>query len=193
MATRTTAKLLRTLKADDASFAEEWSTLCDRSLARDPDVEAQVREVVRRVREEGDAAVIALIKQATGAQLTALEVKRDEWDEGCESVDPSDRAAIGKAAMRIRQFHRKRVPSSWEIREEGGAYMGQRVRPLDRVGVYNFRGESVRPSSVIMNVTPASVVEVPEIILATAPDRNGKIAPEILMAEIGRASSRERE
>ena len=121
MATRTTAKLLRTLKADDASFAKEWSTLCDRSLARDPDVEAQVREVVRRVREEGDAAVIALIKQATGAQLTALEVKRDEWDEACESVDPSDRAAIGKAAMRIRQFHRKRVPSSWEMREEGGS------------------------------------------------------------------------
>ena len=182
MATRTITKLLRTLKADDASFAEEWSTLCDRSLERDPGVEAQVRDVVSRVREEGDAGLFALIKQATGAQLSALEVKRDEWDEACESVDPSDRAAIGKSAMRIREFHRKRIPSSWEMREEGGAYMGQRVRPLDRVGVYNYYGESMRPSSVIMNVTPASVVEVPEIILATAPNRKGKIPAEILMA-----------
>ncbi|MCH8136821.1 MAG: histidinol dehydrogenase, partial [Proteobacteria bacterium] len=95
-----------------------------------------MRDVVSRVREEGDAGLFALIKQATGAQLSALEVKRDEWDEACESVDPSDRAAIGKAAMRIREFHRKRIPSSWEMREEGGAYMGQRVRRLDRVGVY---------------------------------------------------------
>ncbi|MCH7598843.1 MAG: histidinol dehydrogenase [Myxococcales bacterium] len=182
MATRTTTKLLRVLKASDASFAEEWSTLCDRNLVRDEDIEAKVREVVAQVREEGDAGLLALVKQATGAKLSSLEVRRDEWDEACESVDPSDRAAIGKAAMRIREFHRKRIPSSWEMREEGGAYMGQRVRPLNTVGIYNLRGETVRPSSVIMNVTPASVVEVPEIILATAPDRYGKVSPEILMA-----------
>lgn len=182
MATRTTTKLLRTLKADDESFAEAWTALCDRTLARDEEIEADVRKIVARVREEGDEALIALVKEATGADLTVLEVKRDEWDEACESVDPSDRAAIGKSAMRIREFHRKRIPSSWEMREEGGAYMGQRVRPLDRVGVYNLRGDDLRPSNVIMNVTPASVVEVPEIILLTAPGRDGKIAAEILMA-----------
>jgi histidinol dehydrogenase len=182
MATRTTTKLFRTLKSNDASFSEEWSKLCDRSVARDQDVEARVREIVNQVREGGDERLIELIKKDTGAALDSLEVKRDEWDEACELVDPSDRAAIGKSAMRIREFHRKRIPSSWEMREEGGAYMGQRVRPLDRVGVYNLRGKTVRPSSVIMHVTPASVVEVPEIILATAPGRNGKVAPEILMA-----------
>jgi histidinol dehydrogenase len=181
MTTRTT-KLLRVLKANDASFAAEWSTLCERSVAREDGVEARVSEIVQQVRDEGDEGLIALVKAQSGAALESLEVTRDEWDEGCESVDPSDRAAIGKSAMRIREFHRKRIPSSWEMREEGGAYMGQRIRPLDRVGVYNFRNDCLRPSGVIMHVTPASVVEVPEIILATAPDRNGKVAPEILMA-----------
>lgn len=182
MASRTTTKLLRILKPDEASFAEQWAGLCDRSVARDDEVEADVRKIIARVREAGDPGLLALVKQATGANLDSLEVARDEWDAGCESVDPADRAAIGKAAMRIRAFHRKRIPSSWEMREEGGAYMGQRVRPLETVGLYQSRGESVHPSKVIMHATPASVVEVPEIILATAPGRDGKVSPEILMA-----------
>jgi len=182
MASRTTTKLLRTLKPEDASFAEQWAELCDRSVERDDQVETDVRKIISQVRAEGDAGLRAMVKQATGAKLDALEVTRDEWDEGCESVDSVDRAAIGKAAMRIRAFHRKRIPSSWEMREEGGAYMGQRVRPLDIVGLYQQRGESIHPSSVIMHATPASVVEVPEIILATAPDKKGKVIPELLMA-----------
>ena len=84
----------------------------------------------------------------------------EEWEAGCERVDPADRAALGKAAMRVREFHRKRIPSSWEMREEGGAFMGQRVRPLERVGIYVPGGKAAYPSSVIMNAVPASVVEV---------------------------------
>lgn len=182
MASRATTKLLRVLKADDASFAEEWAKLCERSESSQVDVESDVREIIGAVRKQGDAAVLADVKRATGAKLKSLEVTREEWDEACEAVDPTDRAAIGKAAMRIRAFHRKRIPSSWEMREEGGAYMGQRVRPLDSVGIYLPTEECARPTSVIMYTTPASVVEVPEIILTTAPDKNGKVNPEILMA-----------
>ncbi|MCP4037254.1 MAG: histidinol dehydrogenase [bacterium] len=182
MASKTTAKLLRVLKADDDSFAAEWAELCDRSGEPGENREAYVREIIGRVREEGDAAIRATLKADYDATPESIEVTRDEWDEACEKVDPSDRAAIGKAAMRIRAFHRKRIPSSWEMREEGGGYMGQRVRPLDTVGIYLAKGENVRPSSVVMYVTPASVVEVPEIVLATAPDADGNISPEILMA-----------
>jgi histidinol dehydrogenase len=182
MASRTTTKLLRTLKPEDASFAEQWAQLCDRSVHHDEKAEIEVRKIIASVRAEGDAGLRTMTKQATGAKLDSLEVTRDEWDEGCEAVDATDRAAIGKAAMRIRAFHRKRIPSSWEMREEGGAYMGQRVRPLDTVGLYQAPGESIHPSSVIMYATPASVVEVPEIILAATPNKKGKVVPELLMA-----------
>ena len=73
--------------------------------------------------------------------------------------------------MRVRDFHRKRIPSSWEMREEGGGYLGQRVRPLERVGIYVPGGKAGYPSTVIMNAVPASVVEVPEILMATPPQR----------------------
>jgi histidinol dehydrogenase len=182
MASRTTTKLLRTLKPEDASFAEQWAQLCDRSVDHDDKAETEVRKIIASVRAEGDAGLRTMTKQATGAKLDSLEVTRDEWDEGCEAVDATDRAAIGKAAMRIRAFHRKRIPSSWEMREEGGAYMGQRVRPLDTVGLYQAPSESIHPSSVIMYATPASVVEVPEIILAATPNKKGKVVPELLMA-----------
>ena len=84
--------------------------------------------------------------------------------------------------MRVRDFHRRRIPSSWEIREEGGALLGQRVRPLARVGIYVPGGKAVYPSSVIMNAVPASVVEVPEIIMASPPSPDGRLSPEVLMA-----------
>jgi histidinol dehydrogenase len=84
--------------------------------------------------------------------------------------------------MRVREFHRKRIPSSWEVREEGGGTFGYRVRPLARVGIYVPGGKAIYPSTVIMNAVPASVVEVPEIIMATPPGPDGRIRPEVLMA-----------
>jgi histidinol dehydrogenase len=109
-------------------------------------------------------------------------VQPKEFEEAAERIDPADRAALGKAAMRVREFHRKRIPSSWEVREEGGGVFGHRVRPLHRVGIYVPGGKAVYPSTVIMNAVPASVVEVPEIIMATPPGRDGSIRPEVLIA-----------
>ena len=79
-------------------------------------------------------------------------------------------------------FHRKRIPSSWEMREEGGAFLGHKVRPLDRVGVHVPIGERCQASAIVMNTVPASAVEVQEIVLATPPGRTGSISPELLMA-----------
>jgi histidinol dehydrogenase len=134
------------------------------------------------VRSGGDDALRTFLQTFDGATLENFEVTPEEWDEACEQVDSADRAAIGKAAMRVREFHRKRIPSSWEMREEGGGYMGQRVRPLARVGLYVPGGTAVYPSSVVMNAIPASVVEVPEIVMASPPGPDGSIRPEVLMA-----------
>lgn len=185
MASRTSATTLRVLKADDAKFESEWSAICNRRMQVGEVIEGlgeKVAEIVERVREGGDRALRGCAESFDGGAPDVFEVTPAEWDLGCDSVDPSDRAAIGKSAMRVREFHRKRIPSSWEMREEGGAYMGQRVRPLGRVGIYVPGGESINPSSVVMNTVPASVVEVPEIILATPPRPDGTICPEVLIA-----------
>jgi histidinol dehydrogenase len=182
MAAKTTAKLMRVIKADAATFADAWREVCARREDSVIDVEADVAKIIASVRSGDDEALLGFVKKFDHAKLTALEVTKEEWDDACDEVDSADRAAIGKAAMRIREFHRKRIPSSWEMREEGGGFMGQRVRPLARVGLYVPGGKAVYPSSVLMNAIPASVVEVPEIVMATPPSKDGSIRPEVLMA-----------
>jgi histidinol dehydrogenase len=182
MAAKATAKLMNVIKADATNFAEAWQKVCGRREDSVLDVEADVAKIIASVRSGGDEAVLGFVKKFDHAKLDVLEVTKDEWDDACDQVDSADRAAIGKAAMRIREFHRKRIPSSWEMREEGGGYMGQRVRPLARVGLYVPGGKAVYPSSVLMNAIPASVVEVPEIVMATPPGKDGSIRPEVLMA-----------
>ena len=182
MAAKATAKLMNVIKADATNFAEAWQKVCGRREDSVLDVEADVAKIIASVRSGGDEALFGFVKKFDHAKLDVLEVTKDEWDDACDQVDSADRAAIGKAAMRIREFHRKRIPSSWEMREEGGGYMGQRVRPLARVGLYVPGGKAVYPSSVLMNAIPASVVEVPEIIMATPPGKDGSIRPEVLMA-----------
>jgi histidinol dehydrogenase len=182
MAAKASAKLMRVIKSDDANFAADWHSVCNRRVDSVLDVEKDVAKIIAEVRANGDDALRAFIKKFDGASLERFEVTPEEWDDACEQVDSADRAALGKAAMRVREFHRKRIPSSWEMREEGGGYMGQRVRPLARVGLYVPGGKAVYPSSVIMNAIPASVVEVPEIVMATPPSADGTLRPEVLMA-----------
>jgi histidinol dehydrogenase len=170
------------LEQGDAGFERAFEKLCRRQQAKDESVDKVVRKIIESVREKGDAEVIAQTRRLDGAALDALEVERDEWEAGVEQVPAADRAALGKAAMRVREFHKKRIPASWEVREEGGAYMGQRVRPLARVGIYVPGGKASYPSTVIMNAVPASVVEVPEIVMATPPERDGSIRPAVLLA-----------
>ena len=183
MAARASAKgPLTVLATSDSGFEKRFAALCDRRFESDGTVEKTVQKIIAQVREGGDDALLALVKKHDGAKLDALEVTRGEWEAGIEAVDPADRAALGKAAMRVREFHRRRIPSSWEMREEGGALMGVKVRPLTRVAVYAPGGKAAYPSSVIMTAVPASVVDVPEIVLATPPEKDGSLRPEILMA-----------
>jgi histidinol dehydrogenase len=183
MAARASAKNpMPVLDASESGFEKRFVALCERRFASDGNVEKSVRKIIEQVRAGGDEALLGLVKKHDGAKLDALEVDKDEWEAGIEAVDPADRAALGKATMRVREFHRRRIPSSWEMREEGGALMGVKVRPLARVAVYAPGGKAAYPSSVIMSAVPASVVEVPEIVLATPPQKDGSIRPEVLMA-----------
>jgi len=170
------------LSTAESGFEAAFRRFVHRHAERDEAVEKTARKIVERVRDGGDRELLALVRKHDSPRVEALEVMRDEWDAGVERVNPADRAALGKAAMRVRDFHRRRIPSSWEIREEGGALLGQRVRPLARVGIYVPGGKALYPSSVIMNAVPASVVEVPEIIMASPPGADGRLLPEVLMA-----------
>jgi len=169
-------------QASESSFEKAFEKLCRRRQDQSDDVTKVVQKIISGVRDKGDSEVKALTKRFDGADLSDLEVEREEWEAACEEVDGADRAALGKAAMRIREFHKKRIPSSWEMREEGGGFMGQKVRALQRVGIYVPGGKGSYPSTVIMNAVPASVVEVPEIIMATPPEADGSIRKEVLMA-----------
>jgi histidinol dehydrogenase len=182
MATRAAAKIVTVLESTESGFQGQFEKLVRRREALADDVARTVAKIIERVRAGGDEELLGFVRRFDGAKLDALEVEPDEFEEAAEKIDPADRAALGKAAMRVREFHRKRIPSSWEVREEGGGTFGYRVRPLARVGIYVPGGKAVYPSTVIMNAVPASVVEVPEIIMATPPGPDGKLRPEVLMA-----------
>ena len=182
MATRAAAKIVNVLESTESGFNGQFEKLVRRREALSEDVTRTVAKIIERVRAGGDEELLACVRRFDGAKIDALEVEPEEFEEAAEKIDPADRAALGKAAMRVREFHRKRIPSSWEVREEGGGTFGYRVRPLHRVGIYVPGGKAVYPSTVIMNAVPASVVEVPEIIMATPAGPDGKLRPEVLMA-----------
>jgi len=183
MAARASSQgVLPVLQADASGFERKFAKLLERRQKTAGDAEKVARKIVDRVRNGGDDALIALVRKLDGNKLEDLEVSAEEWNAGCEACDPADRAALGKAAMRVREFHRKRIPSSWEVREEGGGVFGLRVRPLLRAGIYVPGGKALYPSSVIMNGIPASVVEVSEIVMATPAQPDGTLRPEVLMA-----------
>lgn len=173
---------MKVIVAGEAGFEAAFAKLVRRRVETDDAVEKTVKKILERIREGGDKELLAHVRKLDSAKVDTIEVTRDEWDAGVAKVDPADRAALGKAAMRVRDFHKRRIPSSWEMREEGGVLMGQRVRALARVGLYAPGGKGAYPSTVIMSATPASVVEVPEIWLATPPQPDGKVKPEVLMA-----------
>lgn len=178
----TTKLAIRMLVSSEPGFARAFNALVRRRETDRGETEKAAEKIVERVRDGGDEELLACVRKFDGAKVDALEVTAEEWERGVAALDPADRAALGKAAMRVRDFHKKRIPASWEMKEEGGAYMGVKVRALARVGLYAPGGKASYPSSVIMNAVPASVVEVPEICLATPARPDGTLPPAILMA-----------
>ena len=146
--------------------------------------EASVKEILDKVKEEKDAAVFAYAAKFDGAELTAdtIEVTEAEMEEAYAQVDDTLLAVIRKAKDNIESYHAKQRQNSWFDSKPDGTILGQKITPLHRVGVYVPGGKAVYPSSVLMNVMPAKVAGVDEIIMVTPPGKDGKVSPNTLVA-----------
>lgn len=151
-----------------------------------PEQNETALRIVRDVKAEGDAALLRYTEQLDKVKLDAseLRVTREEIEAAYEHVDAAFLAAIREAAANIRRFHEKQLRNSWMDLQPDGTMLGQIMRPLKRVGVYVPGGKAAYPSSVLMNVIPAQVAGVPEIVMVTPPATGGKegIDPYILVA-----------
>lgn len=143
-----------------------------------------VKSIIERVRREGDAALRALTLKFDGAELGPLRVDEAELQAAYAEVDEAFLSALRRAAANIRDFHERQKRNSWVDMRADGTTVGQLLRPLKRVGVYVPGGKAAYPSSVLMNVIPAQVAGVPEIVMVTPPATAGVsgINPYILVA-----------
>ncbi|MDY4194891.1 MAG: histidinol dehydrogenase [Bariatricus sp.] len=146
--------------------------------------EASVQSILNEVKEKKDEAVFAFTRKFDGAEISAdnILVTEAEIEEAYQEVDASLLDVIRKARNNIENFHAKQRQNSWFDSKPDGAILGQKVTPLQRVGVYVPGGKAVYPSSVLMNVMPAKVAGVDEIIMVTPPGKEGKISPNTLVA-----------
>ena len=168
--------------------SETKKNLLEDLLKRSPNnygqYEASVKEILDKVKEEKDAAVFAYTSKFDGAELTAdtIEVTDAEIEEAYAQVDDTLLTVIRKAKDNIESYHAKQRQNSWFDSKPDGTILGQKITPLHRVGVYVPGGKAVYPSSVLMNVMPAKVAGVDEIIMVTPPGKNGKVSPNTLVA-----------
>lgn len=144
-------------------------------------VEGAVRNIMQTVCEEGDAALFAFAERFDGAKLTALEVPRNEINAAYNAADPAFLAVLQKAAENIRAFHQNQVRCGFQVSNQSGVVMGQKVIPMERVGLYVPGGTAAYPSTVLMNAIPAKLAGVTELILVSPPT-GGRINPAILTA-----------
>ena len=146
--------------------------------------EQGVQEILAHVKEEKDQAVFAYTKKFDQADITAdnIKVTEEEIEEAYKEVDPKLVEIIRKALLNIRTYHEKQRQYSWFDSKPDGTILGQKVTPLHRVGVYVPGGKAVYPSSVLMNIVPAKVAGVDEIVMVTPPGKDGKVTPNTLVA-----------
>ena len=146
------------------------------------DVAGIVKGIVDDVRARGDAALKDYCLKFDKVSLDALEVTEDEIDAAINAVEPEFIAVLEKAAANIRHFHEKQVRQSFIIADREGVVMGQKITPLDRVGLYVPGGTAAYPSTVLMDAIPALIAGCGEIVITTPPARDGSVNPAILAA-----------
>ena len=145
-------------------------------------VESIVTEIIENVRKNGDKALFEYCEKFDKAKLTALLVTQEEMDEAMAAVDPKFLEILEKAAANIRHFHEKQVRNSFILNDRPGIVMGQKIVPVDRAGLYVPGGTAAYPSTVLMDSIPAKIAGVPEVVMVTPPNAEGKINPVILAA-----------
>lgn len=175
---------MRTVTLTKESTKDILENLLKRSPSSYGKYEMAVAQILDKVKQEKDQALFGYTKEFDKADITAenIKVTEEEIKEAYEQVDPSLLAVIRKALVNIRTYHEKQRQNSWFTSSENGTMLGQKVTPLYRVGVYVPGGKAVYPSSVLMNIVPAKVAGVPNIVMCTPPGRDGKVYPTTLVA-----------
>lgn len=146
------------------------------------DVEKTVSEIIDDVKNNGDSAVLEYCRKFDKAELDSLEVSADEVEEAFESVPPEFLSILEEAAQNITDFHKRQVRNSFIISEKDGVVTGQKVIPIEKVGLYVPGGTAAYPSTVLMDSIPAKIAGCSEIVMVTPPGSDGKINPVILAA-----------
>lgn len=180
------AKPLR-LSTADANFEHDFAQRLHWSADTDAAIEQRVADILADVQQRGDAAVLEYTARFDGLQVDsvqALELTQTELKAAFDSLGDAQKQALEAAAKRVRSYHeaqKKANGESWSYRDEDGTLLGQKVTPLDRVGIYVPGGKAAYPSSVLMNAIPAQVAGVPEIIMVV-PTPRGEKNPLVLAA-----------
>lgn len=146
------------------------------------DVEAIVAEILADVRQNGDEAVLRYCAKFDKAELETLEVSPEEITQALAAVEPEFLEILKEAAANIRDFHARQVRNSFVIADKPGIVLGQKVTPIEKVGVYVPGGTAAYPSTVLMDTIPAKIAGCPQIIMVTPPGKDGKVNPAILAA-----------
>lgn len=146
------------------------------------DVAAIVSDIIADVRENGDTAVKAYCAKFDKAELTSLEVTPEEIQEAISQVEPEFLDILREAAENIRSFHSRQVRNSFVIADKPGIVLGQKITPIEKVGVYVPGGTAAYPSTVLMDTIPAKIAGCPQLVMVTPPGRDGKVNPAILAA-----------
>lgn len=167
---------------------ENKKSLLEELLKRSPshygEYEERVRAILDAVRQKGDEALFAYTKQFDGVQVDAgsIRVTEGEIEEAYRQVDPELLTVIRKALLNIRSYHEKQRRYSWFDSQPNGTMLGQKISALERVGVYVPGGKAVYPSSVLMNIVPAKVAGVEQIVMTTPPGKDGRVSANTLVA-----------
>lgn len=168
--------------------ASSRKNLLDELLKRSPnhygEYGERVNAILEEVKERGDEALFSFTERFDGAKISkdSIRVTREEIEEAYQTVDPELLTVIRKALVNIKSFHEKQKRNSWFDSQPDGTLLGQKITPLQSVGVYVPGGKAVYPSSVLMNIVPAKVAGVERIIMTTPPGKNGKISVNTLVA-----------
>ncbi len=180
----TAAIAIRRLNAADQDFSRHLDHLLSWESVSDDAVNHRVLEIIKAVRERGDAALVEFTQRFDGlevASMADLILPRERLEQALTRITPEQRQALEVAAERVRSYHEKQKQDSWTYTEADGTVLGQKVTPLDRAGLYVPGGKASYPSSVLMNAIPAKVAGVPEVVMVV-PTPRGEINELVLAA-----------
>jgi histidinol dehydrogenase len=179
---------LRRLSTRSAGFDAKFAALTRFEAAQDAGVQSVVRSIIAAVRRRGDAALLAYSRRfdrVKARSVADLEVSRSEMLLSLKGISGKEKSALIQAAIRIRRFHERQLSRSWAFKEAGGTVLGQRVTPLERVGLYVPGGKAAYPSSVLMNAIPARVAGVSEVVMVS-PNPNPLVLAAAAIAGVDR-------